>query len=80
MVSAIRVVRPELFGRIERGEAQETDEEVMEMKFAALRPQGYRSFQDPEVAERRLREEMADELNANWGLRDAARVLTAFDF
>lgn len=80
LISAIRVVRPDLFERIKRGEIQETDEEIVEMKLSALRPHGYGSFQDPDVAEGRLRKEMAGELSANWGLRDAARVLTAFHF
>jgi hypothetical protein len=75
LVSAIRVVRPELFGRIERGEAQESDEEIIAMKLAALSPQGTGSPQDPEAAERRLREDMADELKANWGLRELTRAL-----
>ena len=79
LISAIRVVKPELFRRIERGEAQETDEEVMKMKFVALKPQGRRLPPDSEEYERRLREQQAEVLRADWGLRDAARVLKAFD-
>ncbi len=40
LISAIRVVKPELFRRIERGEAQETDEEVLKMKVRCPKAAG----------------------------------------
>ena len=81
LISVIRVVRPGLFGRIERGEALEDDTEVIALKLAAVR--GDANFVRPGLVSARgeeIPESLAKELGKSWGLQEAARCLSAFDF
>ncbi len=76
LISFIRVTQPELFRRIERGAAKETEAEIMELKFAALRRR-HEMFQKP-MSDQELRKKMGAELKEPWNLQSAAQALSSF--
>ena len=74
LASVIRVARPELFRRILRGEAQESHEDIVAMKEAALGP-SRRGLVHSGSAPKR-----DEDIRENWRLKQAAELLDSFDF
>ncbi len=78
LISVIRVTRPGLFRRIERGTIKEADDEIIELKFSALRWR-HELFQKP-TSDEELRRKLEADLNEPWNLQRAAQALNSFTF